>query len=219
MTTDILLVNERAAKAWQDLQETYSLTEEQKKQLWHYYELLAVWNEQINLTAMIEPTSFIFYHVDDSLGVNRIIDFKKAKRIVDVGTGAGFPGIALSICHPTVEFVLIEVTHKKVKFLQEVINQLGLQNVTLCTLDWRTFLRKTNYEADYFCARASLDPEELLRMFKPSSPYKNVPLIYWASQHWQVSELVAPYVTADVVYTVGCKKRRYIVLENSEKNK
>lgn len=217
METDILLVNKRAAQAWQDVLKAYPFTDEQQKKIWLYYELLSVWNEQINLTAMIEPTSFIFYHLLDSLKVDCLIDFSQAKRIVDVGTGAGFPGIPLSIQYPDIEFVLIEVVRKKRMFLQEVINQLGLHNVILCDLDWRTFLRKTEYEVDWFCARASLEPEELLRIFKPSSPYKKAALIYWASQHWQPSDVIMPYIVADIPYAVGSKKRRYIKLQNIEK--
>lgn len=217
MATDVHLADKRAAQAWQELLKKFPLTQEQQKKIWLFYELLSIWNERINLTALVEPAPFIYYHVMDSLAVEQLIDFQQVQGLIDVGTGAGFPGIPLSICHQNTQFILIEVAHKKRAFLQEVINQLQLCNVTLCELDWRTFLRKTDYSADYVCARASLEPEELVRMFKPSSPYKNAKLIYWASQQWQPSDVITPYITADIPYAVGNKKRRYIQLQNYEK--
>ena len=98
-----------------------------------------------------------------------------------------------------------------------VIKQLGLKNVHVIDQDWRTFLRKTHYPIDLFCARASLAPEELIRIFKPSCPYNGAALIYWASTSWQADAQVAPFVEKEVPYTVGNKKRKFVFLRASSK--
>jgi 16S rRNA G527 N7-methylase RsmG len=107
--------------------------------------------------------------------------------------------------------MLIEVNHKKIEFLSTVIQELGLENVTISDLDWRTFLRTTNDSIDLFLARASLHTDELVRLFKPSSPYKEAQLIYWASKDWEPGKKDAPFVKKEYSYTLGNKKRRYIL--------
>ena len=102
---------------------------EQMEQFYKYMNLLIEWNEKINLTAIIEPEEIIQKHFIDSLTIlNRIEDNKS---VVDVGTGAGFPGIPLSIMNPTLKITLVDSLNKRLVFLQEVINQLGLKNVEL----------------------------------------------------------------------------------------
>ena len=105
------------------------LNEEQIEQFYKYMNLLIEWNEKMNLTAIIEPEEIIQKHFIDSLTIlNRIEDNKS---VVDVGTGAGFPGIPLSIMNPTLKITLVDSLNKRLVFLQEVINQLGLKNVEL----------------------------------------------------------------------------------------
>ena len=109
--------------------------------------------------------------------------------------------------------VLIEVNHKKIQSLKHIIAILKLENIEVCPLDWRTFLRKTDYEANLFCARASLDPAELMRMFKPSCIYNKAELIYWASLQWQVGEKEEPFLQKEIPYTIGNKKRKFVFFE------
>ena len=106
-----------------------SLNKEQYDQFYAYMVLLIEWNEKINLTAITDPEEIILKHFIDSLTIlNRIEDNKS---VVDVGTGAGFPGIPLSIMNPTLKITLVDSLNKRLVFLQEVINQLGLKNVEL----------------------------------------------------------------------------------------
>ena len=120
------------------------------------------------------------YHFIDSLIVANYIDLTTIKSIADVGTGGGFPGIPLKILYPHLSMTLIEVTEKKIRFLENVVAQLGLSSVEIVNLDWRTFLRKTSSPIDLFVSRASLHSDELLKMFKPSCVYKQATLVYWA---------------------------------------
>jgi len=178
---------------WQQFANTYALTEQQLQQFQRYYEMLCASNDLFNLTAMTELKSVIAYHFADSLELGKVVDLTKITMIADVGTGAGFPGMALKIKYPHLSVVLIEVNTKKVHFLESVAQALNLDIITY-SLDWRTFLRKTTYPVQLVCARASLQPEELIRMFQPSCVYRNAELVYWAAHDWQPSGKVASLV-------------------------
>ncbi|KTD34365.1 glucose inhibited division protein B GidB [Legionella moravica] len=94
--------------------------------LWHYLLLLQKWNTAYNLTAVREPEAMISKHLLDSLA---IFPWLKGNRILDVGTGAGLPGIPLAIANPDKHFVLLDSNGKKIRFLTEVKRQLDLKNL------------------------------------------------------------------------------------------
>lgn len=94
-----------------------------------YYRLLLEWNEKMNLTAITEPHEVAVKHMIDSLSCYREKIFTAAARIVDVGTGAGFPGIPLKIFQPELELILMDSLNKRLNFLREVAGNLGLQGV------------------------------------------------------------------------------------------
>ncbi|SCM82260.1 Ribosomal RNA small subunit methyltransferase G [uncultured Sporomusa sp.] len=94
-----------------------------------YYRLLLEWNEKMNLTAITEPHEVAVKHMIDSLSCYREEIFTAAARIVDVGTGAGFPGIPLKIFQPELELILMDSLNKRLNFLREVADSLGLQGV------------------------------------------------------------------------------------------
>ncbi|CVK18580.1 MULTISPECIES: 16S rRNA (guanine(527)-N(7))-methyltransferase RsmG [Sporomusa] len=94
-----------------------------------YYRLLLEWNEKMNLTAITEPHEVAVKHMIDSLSCYREEIFTAAARIVDVGTGAGFPGIPLKIFQPELELILMDSLNKRLNFLREVAGNLGLQGV------------------------------------------------------------------------------------------
>ena len=102
---------------------------EQMEQFYKYMNLLIEWNEKINLTAIIEPEEIILKHFIDSLTIYK--DLKNAKSFVDVGTGAGFPGIPIAIINNTLKVTLVDSLNKRLIFLQEVIKELNLNNVEL----------------------------------------------------------------------------------------
>lgn len=103
------------------------LSEEKAKKFYLYMKLLIEWNEKINLTAITEPKEVITKHFVDSLTASKWI--KEGSKVVDCGTGAGFPGIPLSILRQDCEFILFDSLNKRVNFLNEVIRELGLTNV------------------------------------------------------------------------------------------
>ena len=106
------------------------LSEGQIRQFLRYYELLVEWNKVMNLTAITEYEEVILRHFLDSLASVKVWDFKNTDTVIDVGCGAGFPGIPLKIAFPNIRLVLLDSLNKRVKFLNEVITTLGLENIT-----------------------------------------------------------------------------------------
>lgn len=102
-------------------------TEEQLNQFYKYMNLLIEWNNKINLTAIVKPKEIILKHFIDSLTINSYID--KNQVLVDVGTGAGFPGVPIKIYRPDLKVVLVDSLNKRINFLEEVITQLRLEKI------------------------------------------------------------------------------------------
>jgi len=188
----------------------FNLSDVQVQQFHKYCLLLQEWNKKVNLTAIIHPQAIVADHFQDSLQVSSFFDFSTISTISDVGAGAGFPSIPLKILYPHLAVVLIEVVKKKIMFLEKLVATLGLENVVISSLDWRTFLRKTTYQIDVFFARASVSVDELIRMFKPACHYRNAWLIYWASRAWSIPAEAQPFVQREEWYSINNKKRRYI---------
>ena len=106
-----------------------NLTDQQADQLIRYKELLVEWNEKMNLTAITEDLEVITKHFLDCLTVQSSIDLTQVSSLVDVGTGAGFPGLVLKIAFPNLHITLIDSLNKRLKFLQHVIDELGLKDI------------------------------------------------------------------------------------------
>ena len=104
-----------------------TLTEEQIEKFYNYMNLLIEWNKKINLTAIVEPKDIILKHFIDSLTIVKYI--KEGETIIDVGTGAGFPGIPLKIAREDLKITLADSLNKRINFLNEVINKLDLKNI------------------------------------------------------------------------------------------
>lgn len=98
--------------------------------LLQYIQLLQKWNQVYNLTAIRDPLEMVSKHILDSLS---IAPYVTGQRIIDVGTGAGFPGIPLALAFPEKEFVLLDSNAKKTRFLQQAVQELGLCNVRVVT--------------------------------------------------------------------------------------
>lgn len=199
-------------KLWEEFQKNEELSDLQVEFFCKYADLITEWNNKVSLTAINNLSEMLTRHFRDSLSLRKFIDLSKVNSIMDVGSGAGIPGIPLKIMFPHIRVALMEVNKKKQKFLGTVIRELGLTDIEVCDLDWRTFLRTTEGEIDLFISRAALPDDELMRMFKPSSPYKDTTLVYWASEQWEPDEKTVPFVQKEEVYVLKKKTRRLIFL-------
>lgn len=106
------------------------LTEVQYDQFIKYMRLLQEWNEKINLTAITEDEEVIKKHFIDCIKAFKSDAIKNARNIIDVGTGAGFPGLPIAIMNPNVEVTLLDSLNKRINYLNIVVRELGLKNVT-----------------------------------------------------------------------------------------
>lgn len=197
-----------AESVWQQFAQEEHLTEPQLVKFKRYHELLMSWNERMNLTAIVDLQAVINDHFRDALSILHAECVQPNMTLCDVGSGGGIPGIPIAIVRSDISIVLLEVNQKKISFLRAVIEALGLEHVTVCTLDWRTFISKVPQPVDIFCARASLKPAELLRIFQGTSKYRSALLVYWASRLWEPEEQEKLFYTADNWYTLGKKRRR-----------
>lgn len=104
-----------------------TLTKNQYEQFQKYFELLAEWNEKMNLTAITDESGVALKHFADSLSLLNFVDIPQNSSLADVGTGAGFPGVVLKIARPDIKLTLIDSLNKRLVFLGEVCAQLGIE--------------------------------------------------------------------------------------------
>lgn len=130
------------------------LEEEQIEQFYQYEKLLLIWNEKINLTAITKPEEIILKHFIDSMTIAKYIGANKT--LIDVGTGAGFPGIPLKIIRKDIKITLLDSLNKRVQFLNEIIKQLKLEEIETVHGRVEEFGKNKKYREkfDYATSRA-----------------------------------------------------------------
>ncbi|MBM6833326.1 16S rRNA (guanine(527)-N(7))-methyltransferase RsmG [Megamonas hypermegale] len=131
-----------------------NLTEDQISAFNKYYELLYEWNKKINLTAITEPKDVAIKHMVDSLSCFKADLFKENISLIDVGTGAGFPGLPLKIFYPSLKLTLLDSLNKRVKFLQLVVDELGLKDVEVIHARSEEAARNKKYREKFDLATA-----------------------------------------------------------------
>ena len=130
------------------------LNEEQLKKLEIYCNYLIEYNEHTNLTAIKEPEQIYLKHFYDSITIVKAIDFNKVNNLIDIGTGAGFPGMIVKILFPEIEVTLLDSNNKKIAFLQELTMRLGLKKVNFYHGRAEDFCVKNREKFDVVTARA-----------------------------------------------------------------
>ena len=122
-------------------------TEEQLQKFYKYMNMLIEWNKKINLTAIIEPKEIILKHFMDSLTILKYVNDNE--KMLDVGTGAGFPGIPIKIMNENIEITLLDSLNKRINFLNEAINKLELKNISAIHSRIEDYGKNNKYREKY----------------------------------------------------------------------
>ncbi len=133
------------------------------------YTLYKEWNEKINVISRKDIDTFYEKHFLHSLAIAKFVKFKKGTRILDIGTGGGFPGIPLAIFFPEVQFHLVDSIAKKISVVVDIVQQLGLENVKAECLRCETLTEKF----DFITSRAVAPAAELIRWNEANLSTKN----------------------------------------------
>ena len=144
------------------------ITEEQKKQFAALYDLYTEWNAKINVISRKDIENLYEHHVLHSLGIARVIQFRAGSRIMDLGTGGGFPGIPLAILFPEVHFHLVDSIGKKVRVATEVATAIGLKNVTFR----HARAEEEKQTIDFVVSRAVMPLADLIKIIKKNISVK-----------------------------------------------
>ena len=138
------------------------LTDKQKQQFAALFDLYKDWNEKINVISRKDIDNLYLHHVLHSLAIAKAVSFRPGTRILDFGTGGGFPGIPLAILFPETQFKMIDGTGKKIRVVNEVATAIGLENVEAMHL--RGEEEKGKY--DFVVSRAVMPLPDLMKIVK-----------------------------------------------------
>jgi len=145
------------------------LSERQIEQFDEFAYLLVQANRNLNLTRITEPDDIVVNHFLDSLLFLKAIDIRPGTRVIDIGTGAGFPGVPIKIVRPDLNITLMDATSKKVRFLADVIERLGLENIHPIYGRAEELAREDIHRGQYdiACARALSEMKVLAELCLP----------------------------------------------------
>lgn len=145
------------------------LTDNQLSQFYTYYEMLIEWNRKINLTAITDFDEVLKKHFLDSIAIGRVINQKDSVSMLDIGTGAGFPGIPIKIAFPNIDITLMDSLNKRITFLNEVITALSLTNIEAIHGRAEDFAKKDllREKFDYSVSRAVANLSSLCEFCLP----------------------------------------------------
>ncbi len=135
-----------------------TLSDKQRLQFSMLGNLYKEWNEKINVISRKDIDALYEHHVLHSLGIAKFINFTPGTKILDVGTGGGFPGIPLAILFPQCHFCLIDSIGKKIKVATEIANSIGLQNISL----FHKNVKEEKQKFDFVVSRAVMEASSLL---------------------------------------------------------
>ena len=177
-----------------------------------YLATLKKWNKVYNLTAINEDSEIITKHFFDSLSVNGFI--QNSQRILDVGTGAGFPGLILALFNPDKSFVLVDGVSKKISFLQEMIGKLNLKNVMAVHIKVEEY--KVTEQFDIIISRAFAEIKKMIKLTKHLIKVNGKFIAMKGPDVMnELDDLNLPFVNYDVMVPFLQGRRKIIEIKNS----
>ncbi len=148
----------------------FDLSVEKQKKFMMMIDIYRIWNEQINLISRKDFDFFYERHVLHSLAIGKVFSFQKNTKIMDVGTGGGFPGVPLAIMFPDVNFYLVDSIRKKTDALQNIVNELQLQNVVVVNKR----MEAVDEKFDFIVSRAVAKLDKLVSWTKGKISNKHI---------------------------------------------
>lgn len=179
-----------------------TLDEKQKQQFYDFYETLVEWNKVMNLTGITEYEEVNEKHFVDSLSITKAIDLEKVESVIDVGTGAGFPGIPLKIAFPHLKVVLLDSLNKRIKFLDTVIEKLNLENIRTIHGRAEDYAKQSEYREQFdLCVSRAV--ANLSTLSEYCLPYVKVGGIFTPYKSGEIDEEVT--VSKKAIHILGGK--------------
>lgn len=178
-----------------------NLTEKQKKQFDQLDSIYREWNEKINVISRKDMDSFYIHHVLHALAIAKVMTFSSGTKVMDVGTGGGFPGIPLAILFPESSFLMVDSIGKKIKVVNEVIKALGLTNARAI----QTRVEQVNEKFDFVVSRGVTAFPAFVNFTKDkiqkgnNNPLPNG-ILYLKGGDFQ--EEIAPYGSKVTIYNI-----------------
>lgn len=192
-----------------------SLSEKQICQFLRYYELLLEWNQKINLTAIKEYHDILKKHFIDSISLVKAYDITKSNTVIDVGTGAGFPGLALKIAYPDLEVTLLDSLKKRILFLDTVTEDLSLSGVKTIHGRAEDYARSEMYREKFdLCVSRAV--ANLTTLSEYCVPFVKLKGCFIAYKSEKISEEIVEAEYAISLFGAKVKNQVEFILPNSD---